>query len=280
MKPTDIIFRPDGRIYHLGLAPEEIAPTVILTGDPGRVETFSHLLDRVEVRRSNREFQSATGTFQGRRLTFLSTGIGTDNIEIAAVEMDALARRRPSLGPFRWIRVGTCGALHPFIQPGDAIMSRYAIGLDNLAHFYPPPEDKTRWTVESALKSYLIRKGVPLWPYVAGASSELTARLSSVADHQGLTVCAPGFFAPQGRLIPISHPYENLPDRLVDFEWKGLRILNFEMEVSALYLLAARLGHQAAVIDIAVAIRPTGQALLNYQERMTTLLEKILHSID
>ncbi len=279
MHPTEIIFRSDGRVYHLDLSSREIARTVILTGDPGRIDHFAGLLDNVEVQRSNREFRSVTGTAQGRRVTFLSTGIGTDNVEIAAIEMDALARQNPALAPFRWIRIGTCGALHDFIRPGSPILSHYAIGLDNLHRYYPLPADKMRWTMESAVKSFFIKKGIPLWPYVVRAASPLSQVLAPLAAHRGITVCAPGFFAPQGRRLFRPHPHEQLPDRLADFEWDNHRILNFEMEVSSLYLLAGWLGHHAAVIDVPIAIRPTGQTLLDYRPVMTGLVRNILDAL-
>ncbi len=275
-KPTEVIFRPDGRIYHLNLLPDEIADVVILTGDPGRIDAFSKLLDTIEAERHNREYRTVTGTYRGRRVSFLSTGIGVDNVEIACIEMDALARMRTPSPRYRWVRVGTSGTLHADVRPGHLVLSRYAIGLDNLSTFYPAPRTKDERIYEGAVKSYFIRKRVGAWPYLISGDSTLFSRLRPLADHEGITVCAPGFFAPQGREIAIAHPFRGLPDRLMDFEWEGLRILNFEMEVSALYLMGRLLGHSAAVMDVIIANRASGETLLDYSDRMRDAVKGIL----
>ncbi len=280
MKLTEIIFRPNRRIYHLDLTPEEIAPTVFLTGDPERIDQFEQLLHKVEIRRHNREYRSVTGIRNGHRVTFLSTGIGTDNIEIATIEMDALARQRRCWQTYQWIRLGTSGAIHADIHVGQSVLSTYAMGLDNLHCFYPPTQYKDEWIIESQLKSYLTEKGISLWPYVIKASPTLSQRLRSSANIEGITVCAPGFFAPQGRALPINHPFQNLPDQLTNFECNGLRILNFEMEVSALYLMARTLGHHAAVVDIIIANRANGNTLLDYQPYLMEIAAQILDTLD
>jgi len=283
---TDLILNPDGSIYHLHLLPQDIADHVILVGDPGRVTQVSSHFDRVELMKSNREFVTHTGTYKGKRITVLSTGIGTDNIDIVLNELDALVNvdleKRQIKSKHRslnLIRLGTSGALHADIPPGGQIMTRIACGFDGLYHFY---EDPGKYNQESMARLFMEHTG---WkrslaePYFINGSDKLFDLLSSPGMVSGITISTPGFYAPQVRSIRLSPFDKELVSKIASFSFDGLRINNFEMESSALYALSALLNHQAITICVAIANRISLEFLEEYHEAVDGLIIEVLDKL-
>lgn len=261
--PSELIRNADGSIYHLHLHPEQLADTVITVGDPDRVAMVSRYFDRVEARVQKREFITHTGYLGSRRLTVISTGIGPDNIDIVLNELDALATidlssRRLLAEPRRlkFIRLGTSGSLREDVPVGSLLLSSHGLGLDGLLHYYAiPPE-------EPALLEELNRHlaaDLPLPLYLAVANADLLSGLRR-NEPTGITLTAPGFYAPQGRELRLPTRLDaRVLDRFGQFESReGHRITNFEMETAALYGLANALGHQAVSVNLILANRPAG----------------------
>ncbi len=283
---SDLILNPNGSIYHLHLLPEDIARTIILVGDPGRVKQVSDNFEIIEVQKENREFVTHTGRYKGQRITVLSTGIGTDNIDIVLNELDALVnvdlvRREilPAKSVLRLIRLGTCGALHPDIQAGATILSKVSGGFDALYHFY---RDEIPVTIpgisEKFMKHTDWKEALP-HPYFTACSQKLASAFESEADHSGITISTPGFYAPQVRGIRL-HPFdEKLIEKIDTFTFKGLRVNNFEMESSALYALSALMGHEALTMCIAIANRISSSFLEDYKPHVDHLIRMTLDKL-
>jgi uridine phosphorylase len=283
---TDLILNPNGSIYHLALLPEEIADTIILVGDPGRVELISSRFDEVEVKKSNREFITHTGFYHGKRISVISTGIGTDNIDIVLNELDALVnvdlkertvkQKKRSL---TFIRIGTCGALHAHIEPGTRIITKIAGGFDGLYHFY---QDKKQIAVNGISEAFIEhtnwKRALPD-PYFIEGSGKLISLFSAPEQVAGITLSTPGFYAPQIRSIRLSPFDTNLIQKLTTFQFGTLQINNFEMESSALYALSALLGHHAITICVAVANRISKEFLVDYKPAMESLIEMVMDKI-
>lgn len=283
---TDLILNPDGSIYHLHLLPEDIADTIILVGDPGRVKQVSAHMDHVELQKSNREFVTHTGVFRGQRISVLSTGIGTDNIDIVVNELDALVNvdlenRTPMPGhrSLNLVRIGTCGALHADIPAGTRILTEVAGGFDGLYHFY---QDENNITVPGLTEAFMNFTG---WnksladPYFVKGSDKLSALLSGAAQLAGITISTPGFYAPQVRSLRLA-PFDiTLIEKVGSFTFNGMRINNFEMESSALYALSSLLGHEAITICVAVANRITRAFLEDYQPAVDELISSVLNKL-
>lgn len=283
---TDLILNPDGSIYHLHLLPEDISDTVILVGDPGRVRRVSSHFDRVEVVKENREFVTHTGTCGGKRLTVLSTGIGTDNIDIVLNELDALVNidlvnRRPLEGhrTLNLIRIGTSGALHADISPGAVIMTQVAGGFDSLYHFYRDPENHNLQAMAEAFMKHTAWPDTLAEPYFIPAPGPLSQWLAQPGMASGITLSTPGFYAPQLRSLRLSPVDPGLIGRIGSFRFEQLRINNFEMESSALYAMAAMLHHHAVTVCVAVANRVTLEFLEDYQRAVDALIETVLHKL-
>jgi uridine phosphorylase len=283
---TDLILNPDGSIYHLHLLPEDIAETILLVGDPGRVHQVSGHFDNVEVRKANREFTTHTGTYKGMRLTVLSTGIGTDNIDIVLNELDALVNVdlehrvvKSEHKRLRMIRLGTSGSLQPDISTGDIILSEIACGFDGLYYYY---RDDSNILVPDIAEQFLRHtawnKALPL-PYFVKGSEELKNLFSSPEITSGITISTPGFYAPQMRKIRIS-PFDNsLIPKIGSFRFNDLRINNFEMECSALYALSSMLGHQAITMCVAIANRINKSFLEDYKPHVDGLTHSVLEKL-
>jgi uridine phosphorylase len=283
---TDLILNPNGSIYHLALLPEEIADTIILVGDPGRVELISSRFDEVEVKKSNREFITHTGFYHGKRISVISTGIGTDNIDIVLNELDALVnvdlkertvkQKKRSL---TFIRIGTCGALHAHIEPGTRIITKIAGGFDGLYHFY---QDKKQIAVNGLSEAFIEHtnwnRALPD-PYFIEGSGKLISLFSAPEQVAGITLSTPGFYAPQVRSIRLSPFDMNLIQKLTTFQFGSLQINNFEMESSALYALSALLGHHAITMCVTVANRISKEFLVDYKPAMESLIEMVMDKI-
>lgn len=283
---TDLILNPDGSIYHLRLLPEDIADTIILVGDPGRVSQVSGHMDHVELRKVNREFVTHTGTYGGQRITVLSTGIGTDNIDIVLNELDALANVDlvnrtilPQHKRLKLVRIGTSGALHADIPNGAHIVTEVAGGFDGLYHFY---EDENNLTVPGLSEAFMNFTG---WkrslsdPYFIKGSDKLLSLLAGTGQISGITISTPGFYAPQVRSIRLS-PFDHaLIEKIGSFTFNQMRINNFEMESSALYALSSMLEHDAITICVAVANRVSKNFLVDYHPAIDELISSVLEKL-
>lgn len=283
---TDLILNPDGSIYHLHLLPEDLADLIILVGDPGRVAQVSSHFDRIELEKSNREFFTRTGSIKGRRITVLSTGIGTDNIDIVLNELDALVnvdlqRRmpRPEHKRLRLVRIGTSGALHRDTAPGQPILSRIAGGFDGLYHFYRDDNNVDISKLSAAFKEHTSWRDSLNQPYFIKGSEYLHVLLSGPGNISGITLSTPGFYAPQVRSIRLAPIDPELLSKIESFTYQGLRINNFEMESSALYALASLLGHDAITICVAIANRISLEFLENYHDAVDALIRYVLEKM-
>lgn len=262
--PSELILNADQSIYHLNLLPEDIAETVILVGDQNRVEKISRYFDKIEIQKERREFITHTGELNGKRISAVSTGIGTDNIDIVINEIDALFNidfkeriAKDSLTQIDFVRIGTSGAIQPDIPLDSFVLSEYAIGFDNVLHFYDGesiqhPEaqmafiDHTNWSVFKSI------------PYVVASDPVLADQLYSKGIIKGFTGSNVGFYGPQGRSLRLPLEDQELNVKLSSFEYQGRRITNLEMETSAIYGLSALLGHRAVSMNSILANRSTG----------------------
>ncbi|MBQ6156370.1 MAG: nucleoside phosphorylase [Bacteroidales bacterium] len=281
---SELPLQNDGAIYHLNLHPEELADNVILVGDPGRVSMLSAMFDTVEVRKQNRELITHTGTYKGKRISVISTGMGTDNIDIVLTELDALvnidlATRtvKESHHTLNLVRIGTSGALRPEIECGTFVASEYGLGIDGVLRFYETGNLIREDLVEAFVRHTGWDSTLP-YPYFTPASPELLARIAHDMT-KGVTVSAPGFFGPQGREVRIRVKYPELNKKIESFEYQGNVITNMEMECSALYGLGNILGHHPLTICLIIANRVTGQFLDSYHDRMEMLCRTVLDRI-
>lgn len=283
---TDLILNPDGSIYHLHLLPEDIADTVILVGDPGRVSRVSSHFDRIEVQKENREFVTHTGSYGEKRISVLSTGIGTDNIDIVLNELDALANidlssrmPHPEHKTLHFIRIGTCGALHADIPPGARIITEIAGGFDGLYHFYRDKENHKLGRLSESFISHTGWPGKLAEPYFIKGSDTLRKLLTGPGMVSGITLSTPGFYAPQIRSLRLPPIDPDLLGKIGSFRFENLRINNFEMESSALFALSAMLHHQAITVCVAVANRISLEFLEDYQTAVDNLIEHVLNKL-
>jgi uridine phosphorylase len=289
MKPishTDLILNPDGSIYHLQLLPGDIADHIILVGDPGRVKQVSSHFDSLELEKQNREFVTHTGHYKGKRITVLSTGIGTDNIDIVLNELDALVNmdleKRIPIAEHRslnLIRIGTSGALHADIPPGANILTRIAGGFDGLYHFYQDPAKFNRKVLARTFMKHTAWKQCLAEPYFISGSEKLHKMLSGPGVESGITISTPGFYAPQVRSIRLQPFDPELLSTIGTFRYEGMRINNFEMESSALYALSALLNHQAITICVAIANRISLEFLEEYHAAVDELISRVLDKL-
>ncbi len=285
MKQTELITNPDGSIFHLHLLPEDIAEKIIIVGDPGRVEMIGQMLDSVRVRKSNREFSTVTGSYRDSEITVISSGIGTDNIDIVVNELDALANIDLKTGEVNenprsltFIRIGTTGALQAGIPAGSVIATGKAVGFDGLIHFYEGYEWFLDHRFADALTEYLEWPDTLAYPYVVDADPSLLESIG--ADFpRGITISAPGFYGPQGRRLRLE-PFDiELNDRITAFQVAGQKITNYEMESSAIYGLSKLLNHKALTLCVVIGNRVTGEFLNDYQPAVKDLARKVLDGL-
>ncbi len=282
---SELIINDDGSAFHIHLKPEELADIVILVGDPGRVDMVGEYLADVEFRHASREFVSTTGKYNGKRLTVLSTGIGTDNCDIVMTELDALAnvdfKTREQKAEHRALtilRIGTTGAIHADIPLGSPIFSHYSVGCDGLLNWYADREKITNREMEEAFKEHTHwDKNLPS-PYFVKASDKLIKKFEDCAV-KGVTISASGFYGPQGRVVRLGLA---MPDMLEDFEsfrFGEYRITNFEMESSAVAGLAKHLGHEAGTVCCAIANRYLKSSNPDYKPQVRALVELALEKL-
>jgi uridine phosphorylase len=286
IKSSELILNPDGSIFHLHLKPENIAKNIILVGDPGRVQTISEYFDSVEFKVSNREFTTATGTYKNKRISVISTGIGTDNIDIVINELDALVnidlekklikKKHTSLN---FIRLGTSGALQADIPVNSYVASTKAIGFDGLLNFYSGRSSISDYEFEKAFTKHTSWSDSISSPYVVDADSELLKKIAVENIIPGITISAPGFYGPQGRelRLPVTDP--ELNNKISSFRFNNMKITNYEMECSGIYGLSKLLGHKAITICAIIANRLTGKANENYYQVINNLVKIVLDRI-
>ena len=282
---SELIINGDGSVFHLHIRPAQLADKVILVGDPGRVEPFRPLFSSIECEGASREFVWITGVYNSCRVTVLSTGIGTDNIDIVMTELDALANvdfaTREPYAEHRTLdilRIGTCGAIQPEIPLGSFIFSHISIGCDGLLNWYENRDSIALLDFEQAFKSHVHwNKHLPD-PYFVRASSKLIALFEDVTV-KGMTVSASGFYGPQGRVVRQGLAMPNMLEDFESFEFGGYKITNFEMEGSALAGMAAKLGHNAGTVCCAIAHRYLKDANTDYKPRVAELIRLCLEKL-
>ena len=281
-----MIINDDGSIFHLHLRPEQLADTVILVGDPGRVAMVSGFFDKKECEVSNREFRTVTGSYKGKRMTVLSTGIGIGNIDISVTELDALAnvnfatrQEKPEKRRLTLLRLGTSGALQPDIKVGDFVFSRTSVGFDGLLNYYKGRNEVCDLAIERAFIEHTGWNELLPKPYFIDADKALFEHFRDVTV-EGITVAAPGFYGPQGRWVRLQPQDVQLNEKIESFDYNGRRITNFEMEGSALAGLAALMGHRAATICTIIAQRVALDACTDYKpfvrQMIATALDKLV----
>lgn len=282
---SELIINGDGSVFHIHIRPDQLADNVILVGDPGRVDMFRPLLDDIEAEGASREFVWVTGTYKGKKFTVLSTGIGTDNIDIVMTELDALANIdfasrevRPEHRTLNILRIGTCGAIQPEIPLGSFIFSHISIGCDGLLNWYEGRDGIALLDFEEAFKKHVHWDRHLPDPYFVRASDKLIRKFEDCTV-KGMTISASGFYGPQGRVVRQGLA---MPDMLADFEsfeYGGYKITNFEMEGSALAGLAAKLGHNAGTVCCVIAHRYLKDANTDYKPRVAELVKLALERL-
>ena len=265
IKESELILNPDGSIYHLNLRPEQVADTIILVGDPNRVPRVSAYFDTIEFSTQKREFCTHTGTYKGKRLTALSTGIGPDNIDIVINELDALFNidlhtRKPKeqLTSLNIVRFGTSGSLQADIPVDSFVLSSHGLGMDNMLHAYKDAPNVREIAMEEAFMAHAQWNTDKGRPYIVGCGETLKQQLLTDKVFEGITGTAPGFYGPQGRMLRLPVQDPTLNDKLHSFNYKGYRMTNLEMETSAIYGLSKLLGHQAVSLNAIIANRAAG----------------------
>lgn len=282
---SELIINGDGSIFHLHLKPEQLADIVILVGDPARVAMIAEYFDTKECEVSNREFLTITGTYKGKRMTVMSTGIGIGNIDICVTELDALANidfeSRQVKKDFRQltlVRLGTSGAIQQDIEVGDVVFARTSLGFDGLLSYYAGRDGVCDLELEKAFVEHTSWYEKLPAPYFVNADKELF-ELFKDATHEGITIAAPGFYAPQGRWVRLMPHDPQLNQKIEDFHFGERRITNFEMEGSALAGLAALMGHRAATICTIIAQRVAKNACTDYKPFVRRMIEIALDKL-
>ncbi len=283
---SELIINPDGSIFHLHLKPEHIAENVILVGDPNRVELVSSFFSNIEFKTSNREFVSATGTYNGNRITVVSTGIGTDNIDIVVTELDALVNVdfktreiKEEKTSLKIVRIGTSGGLQEDLAINSFVVSEKAIGFDGLLNFYANRNKVSDLAFEAAFKTHTQWNERLSSPYVIDCSKSLKAKFSNGGFTPGVTISAPGFYGPQGRVVRLDVADANLNSKIEKFRFNNHRITNYEMECSAIYGLSALLGHEALTVCLIIANRMKKEANESYKPYMRELVKTVLDKL-
>lgn len=285
LKESELILNQDGSVYHLHLLPEHIADIVILVGDQGRVEAVSKYFDEIEFSIQNREFFTQTGWFEGTRISVLSTGIGTDNIDIAINELDAalnidLKQRRikENKKSIKMIRIGTSGSLQEDIPVDSFAISEYGLGFDGLLHYYKPEYDEDELSLSQAFAKHYQAKPEQVIPYAVKADEGLHHLLKEGMT-SGITATASGFYAPQGRALRLLPDRNESNEMLNSFQHLDHRIINFEMETAALYGLGSMLGHQCCTVCAVIANRFTKSYSKDYKSTVDQLIQTTLERL-
>ena len=286
IKQSELILNSDGSIFHLHLKPEQISTQIILVGDPARVDTISAHFNKIEFTIQNREFKTVTGWYNGKKLTVISTGIGTDNIDIVVNELDALVNidlekreiktKHTSLNI---VRIGTSGGLQTNLPVNSFVVSQKSIGFDGMLNYYANREDYCDLPFEKAFKQFTKWGDSLPTPYVVDASQKLISKFEDAEFTKGVTISAPGFYGPQGRVLRLPLAAPELNKHIEEFSFNDLKITNFEMESSAIYGLSKMLGHEALTVCLIIANRVTLTANENYRSEMKRLIKIVLNRL-
>lgn len=286
IKPSELILTTEGKIYHLDLAPSQLATIVITVGDPGRVAEVSKYFDTIETTAEHREFKTHTGTYKGKRISVISTGIGPDNIDIVFSELDALVnidfekrQVKKKLTSLEIIRIGTSGGLTAELEVDSFLISAMGIGLDNVMHYYDKTDkffnrdfaqsfiDHTQWNPDNSV------------PYAVEADKNLLKKMTSDKTSQGITITNVGFYGPQGRVLRAKLKDENLNEKLTTFRYKKKKITNLEMETATMYAMAKLLGHRAISMNAIIANRASGTFSKDASKTIDSLIQYTLEKI-
>lgn len=283
---SELIINADGSAFHLHIKPEQMADKIILVGDRGRTDMVASLFDYKEVAVENREFRSISGTYKGKSVMVLSTGIGTGNIDIVVNELDALANidfstrdDKPLHKSIDLVRIGTCGGLQSFVPEGTYIASNRSIGFDGVLHFYANSQSVRDLSFEEAFVKHVGFGSDHALPYCAMNSKELLERIAGADMVRGNTIASSGFYGPQGRKLRLPLSDENLNAKIESFDFNGDKITNFEMESSALAGLAGLLGHNALTVCLVIANRVGKRFIGDYKPKMQELVRTVLDRI-
>ena len=283
--PTELVLDAKGAVYHLGLKEEQLAHKIIVVGDQDRVEKVSRYFEHIEHRIQHREFACHSGVYKGKPISVLSTGIGTDNIDICISELDALVNidltsrtEKKEKTSLDIVRIGTCGMLQSELPLHTFILSTHALGLDNIAHFYPIAFDQHEQLLLKAIEEQIqFPSGIN--PYLSAANSQLVEKLNSNLVKKGITITSSGFYGPQGRSLRLKSLMPKIHESLEEFSFEGNQIVNFEMESSALFALGKALGHRCATVCLGVANRPKEIFSKSINEAMDELIQYVLDRI-
>ena len=279
---SELPLNKDGSIYHLALHPEDVADIIIIAGDPERARMISSFFETIRLEKSNREFHTFTGIMNGKEITTMSTGIGTDNIDIVLNELDALknidlvSREIKAVhSPMQIVRLGTCGALQEDIEVDSMVSSKYGLGLDGLLNYYNAEYTKIEVSIRDA---FIYHTSYPIqWakPYIVEGDQDLRIKIA-YDSHSGITATAAGFYGPQGRELRLDKYHPDMNELMTSFKFDKERIVNYEMETSALYGLARNLGHSACTVCTVLANRLRKEKSTDYKSSVKTMVETIL----
>ncbi|MCB0821761.1 MAG: nucleoside phosphorylase [Bacteroidales bacterium] len=283
---SELVLNPDGSVYHLKLKPENLADTVLVVGDPRRVLMITDFFDRIEYEGQNREILTRTGIYKNKRLTVMSTGMGTDNIDIVLNELDALVNVdlenrvvKSEKKSLKIVRLGTSGALQTDIPLNSVIVSEYGLGFDGLVHYYQFKQtDEESLILDAFMKQTEWPDSLPK-PYLVPASSSLMEIFNQATFFRGITATASGFYGPQGRYVRLPLNYPDLNKNIQQYRYLDHRILNFEMETSALYGLSRLLGHEALTLCVAIASRAKKEYNQSYNEVILEVIKEVLNTL-
>ena len=283
--PSELVITPKGGVYHLDICPDDLAHKIIVVGDQDRVEIVSNFFDKVTHKSQHREFACHTGVYKGKNLSIISTGIGTDNIDIVVNELDALVNidlktrnEKKEKISLEIVRLGTCGILQDDIPMDSFILSTHALGIDNVGHFYERKVDVETQKLEAEIEAG-IKLPKHVKPYLTKASEKLNKRFYSDQVESGITVTSSGFYGPQGRRLRLPLVEDGMIDSFTDFKHDEVRFANLEMECSALFSLSTALGHHATAICLGLANRRKKEFTSNYETKITELIKYVLDRI-
>jgi uridine phosphorylase len=285
IKESELILNPDGSIYHLNLRPEHIADTIIFVGDQDRVQKISKHFDTIEFETQKREFKTHTGTYKGKRLTVISTGIGPDNIDIVMNELDALVNinletreAKKELTSLNIIRIGTSGSLQSNVPVNSFVLSTHGLDLNGMLHFYQI-EPICNQVLENAFIDHTNWHKDKARPLIIKNSALLENLLDSSEVYKGVTATAGGFYGPQGRVLRLPLFDDNMNENIDSFNYKGINITNFEMETSVIYGLSKLLGHHACSLNAIIANRPNGSFSKEPKKAVENLIKYTLNKL-
>lgn len=282
---SELIINNDGSVFHLHIRPEQLSDKIIVMGDPDRVGLTASYFDSIECEIQSREFRTITGTYKGKRITALSHGIGPDNIDIVITELDALANVdfasreiKKNFKPLTIVRVGTSGALQPHCPIGSYVVAERSIGFDGVLNYYEGRNSVTDLEFEDVFKKYVDWSPLHCSPYIVKANEELVEQIGHDMI-KGVTISAIGFYGPQGRYVrmPLANP--SLNSKIESFDYKGLRITNYEMESAPLAGLGRLMGHRVMTVCSIIANRLAGESNSNYKGSIEDLIKIVLDRI-